>query len=232
MKYSGNIISGIFVKRMNRFIAIVEIDGVEETCHVKNTARCRELLLPGAKVYLEESDNPMRKTRYSLVAVKKGRRLVNLDSQIPNAAAYEWVKTGRFRPDIVNVRREVTFGKSRFDLYAEAMDGTRMFIEVKGVSLVENDVVRFPDAPTERGVKHIYELCEAVKHGYDAYILFVIQMEDVVYFRPNDEMQKELGDALRYAVTQGVRILAMDCKVTPDSMTIHEPVPVRLEYND
>ena len=175
MKYK-NIVKGTFLSRPNRFIAHVLIDGVETTVHVKNTGRCRELLQPRAEVYLERSDNPARKTQYDLVAVKKGRRLVNMDSQIPNAAAYEWISSGAFKRNVTTLRREVTFGNSRFDIYLEYMDddgsARKAFVEVKGVTLEDNDVVRFPDAPTERGIKHIHELVECLKEGYEAYLLF------------------------------------------------------------
>lgn len=230
MKYR-EIVAGRFISRPNRFIAKVEIDGAEETVHVKNTGRCRELLVPDATVYLEVSDNPARKTKYDLVAVEKvkndGTLLINMDSQIPNAAAGEWLKVcGMFSADAV-IMREKTFGKSRFDFYVE--DGDRKaFLEVKGVTLEYDGVAMFPDAPTERGVKHINELVSCAKNGYEAYILFVIQMKGVHSFRPHDEMHPEFGDALRNASANGVKILARDCVVTADSMTVDGEVRVLL----
>ena len=231
MKYK-NIFSGRFISRPNRFIAKVEIDGTEETVHVKNTGRCRELLTEGCTVYLEKSDNPDRKTKYDLVAVEKIRNgktnlLVNMDSQVPNAAAEEWLKkSGLFSSDAV-IRREVTFGDSRFDFYIE--DGERKaFLEVKGVTLESDGIALFPDAPTERGVKHIKELISCIEAGYEAYILFVIQMKEICLFRPNDKMHPEFGEALRNAESSGVKIIAMDCIVTPDSMEIDIPVEIQL----
>ncbi|MBQ7703018.1 MAG: DNA/RNA nuclease SfsA [Firmicutes bacterium] len=231
MKYK-NIVKGEFISRPNRFIANVMIDEVPTTVHVKNTGRCRELLKPGATVYLEKSDNPDRKTLYDLVAVQKAHRLVNMDSQIPNAAAYEWIEAGHFKKDLSLLRREVTFGNSRFDLYLEyndeAGEAHRAFVEVKGVTLEDNDVVRFPDAPTERGIKHIHELAQCLKEGYEAYLLFVVQMKDVKYFEPDRAIHKDFADALKEAAEQGVQVLAYDCEVTEDSMEIRDPVEVRL----
>ena len=227
MKYK-NIFSGRFISRPNRFIAKVEIDGTEETVHVKNTGRCRELLTEGCTVYLEKSDNPDRKTKYDLVAVEKIRNgktnlLVNMDSQVPNAAAEEWLKKGGLFSSDAVIRREVTFGDSRFDFYIE--DGERKaFLEVKGVTLESDGIALFPDAPTERGVKHIKELISCIKSGYEAYILFVIQMKEICLFIPNDKMHPEFGEALRNAESSGVKIIAMDCIVTPDSMEIDVPI--------
>ncbi|MGN0164762.1 MAG: DNA/RNA nuclease SfsA [Lachnospiraceae bacterium] len=231
MKYQ-KVIKGRFVSRPNRFIAKVEIDGVEETVHVKNTGRCRELLIPGCTVFLSVSDNPARKTRCDLVAVLKERTgqsplLINMDSQIPNDATYEWLKKGILFSPGAEVRREVTYGNSRFDFYIE--DGNRrIFMEVKGVTLENNGEVLFPDAPTERGVKHLNELISCIKDGYQAYLLFVIQMQGVHIFRPNDKMHEEFGNALRRAHKAGVQILAMDCEVTADSISLHEAVEVAL----
>ena len=223
-----------FISRPNRFIAKVLIDGKEETVHVKNTGRCRELLTDGCTVYLEESDNPNRKTRYDLVAAEKVRSgapplLVNMDSQIPNAAAEEWLKKGRLFSEQAVIRREYTYGASRFDFRIEDR-GKVSFLEIKGVTLENDGIVSFPDAPTERGVKHIHELIRAKSEGFGAYILFVIQMKEVTEFRPNDTTHKEFGDALREAEKAGVRLLAYDCIVTPDSMTIDRPVSIRTEY--
>ncbi len=230
MKYK-NVVAGRFISRPNRFIAYVEVDGEIHTVHVKNTGRCRELLVPDARVYLEVSDNPARKTKYDLIAVEKerseGAMLVNMDSQIPNAAAGEWLKkSGLFSENAV-IMREKTFGNSRFDFYIE--DGARRaFLEVKGVTLEYDGVAMFPDAPTERGVKHINELVSCTGTGNEAYILFVIQMKGIKCFRPHDEMHPEFGRALRNAARNGVKILARDCIVTPDSMTVDGEIEVIL----
>ena len=230
MKYQ-NVIKAKFIARPNRFIAFCELDGKKETVHVKNTGRCRELLVPDATVYLAVSDNPERKTKYDLVAVEKetarGNIMINMDSQAPNAAAYEWISSGGYFGEGTVVRREVTYGKSRFDLYVEQGE-RRAFVEVKGVTLEHDGVASFPDAPTERGIKHVNELVAAMKDGYEAYILFVIQMKEIHTFKPNDETHKAFGDALRYAAESGVNILAYDCVITPDEMVIDAPVKVKL----
>ncbi|WP_164173743.1 DNA/RNA nuclease SfsA [Ruminococcus flavefaciens] len=234
MKYK-NIKAAEFISRPNRFIAKVLINGSEETVHVKNTGRCRELLTEGCTVYLEESDNPNRKTRYDLVAVEKLRSgkpplLVNMDSQIPNAAAEEWLRKGELFSTQAVIRREFTYGESRFDFRIE--DGGKVsFLEVKGVTLENDGTASFPDAPTERGVKHIHELIRAHKEGFGAYILFVVQMKEIRELRPNDATHRAFGDALRLAEREGVKILAYDCIVTPDSMTIDKPIPIRTELN-
>ncbi len=232
MKYK-NIVKGVFLSRPNRFIAKVLIDGVEETVHVKNTGRCRELLHSGVTVYLEKSSNPNRKTAYDLVAVEKMREgkenlLVNMDSQIPNAAAYEWLKgENPLFSENAKIRREVTFGDSRFDLYVE--DGRqKAFVEVKGVTLEFDGLALFPDAPTERGVKHIMELIKAKEAGYDAYILFVIQMKEIHSFSPHKEMHPDFAKALKLAYDKGVGVMAVDCVVTADSMEIDKEVKVVL----
>lgn len=227
MRYR-NIEEGIFLKRPNRFIAHVEINGRVEVCHVKNTGRCRELLVPGALVFLEKSDNLNRKTQYDLIAVRKGERLINMDSQIPNAAAEEWLKAGNLFGKDARIKREVTYGNSRFDLYIESGQ-RKIFMEVKGVTLEEDGIVRFPDAPTQRGVKHIKELCQCIKDGYEAYIMFVIQMEDVKYFEPNYETHAEFGETLKEAERAGVHILAYSCNVRKDLINIEKPVRVYLE---
>lgn len=232
MKYR-RIKQAEFISRPNRFIANVFIDGVPETVHVKNTGRCRELLSPGCTVYLEGSDNPLRKTRYDLVAVEKIREgapplLVNMDSQIPNSAAEEWLRKGELFSEQAVIKREYKYGASRFDFRIEDK-GMVSFLEVKGVTLEKDGIVQFPDAPTERGVKHIRELIRAKQEGFGAYILFVIQMKEVYEFRPNDIMHPEFGDALREAKMAGVKLLAYDCIVTPDSMTIDKPVRIRME---
>lgn len=234
MKYH-HIRKAEFLSRPNRFIARVLIDGKEETVHVKNTGRCRELLTEGCTVYLEESDNPNRKTRYDLVAVEKLRSgkpplLVNMDSQIPNAAAEEWLRKGELFSKQAEIRREFTYGESRFDFRIE--DGGKVsFLEVKGVTLENDGTASFPDAPTERGVKHIHELIRAHREGFGAYILFVVQMKEIRELRPNDATHRAFGDALRLAEREGVKILAYDCIVTPDSMTIDKPIPIRTELN-
>lgn len=222
-----NTIRGIFKDRPNRFIAHVQIGDQLETVHVKNTGRCRELLVPEAEVILEKSDNPARKTKYDLISVNKEGRWINMDSQAPNKAAEEWVAAGNFFPEKVTVRREKTYGNSRFDLYVES-GKRKAFIEVKGVTLEENNIVRFPDAPTERGIKHLCELMHAAAHGYEAYLLLVIQMKGVRYFEPNRETHPEFGETLKAAADAGVHILAYDCAVTEDSMKICDPIPVRL----
>ncbi len=226
MKYE-NIKEGVFLERVNRFVARVTVDGEEAWCHVKNTGRCRELLLPGTKAIVSENSNPGRKTRYDLISVYKGDRLVNIDSQAPNQAAAEWLKAGGLCPGITKIIREKTWGDSRLDLYAEAGE-RRIFLEVKGVTLEEDGVVRFPDAPTQRGIKHLKELESCLRAGCEAYILFVIQMEGVRYFEPNRAAHPAFADALVSACQAGVRILAYDCLVCPDSMEIHSPVPVLL----
>lgn len=231
MRYK-NITEGKFLSRENRFIAIVEIDGTPVAVHVKNTGRCKELLVPGASVYLEKSDNPERKTQYDLVTIKKGNRLINMDSQIPNAAAEEWIRAGAFKKNISLVKREVTYGNSRFDLYVEYVDDRgilkKAFVEVKGVTLEEYNIVRFPDAPTERGMKHIHELAECLKDGYEAYLLFVIQMKGVRYFEPDRKIHTGFAYALKEAAEKGVQILAYDSEVTKDSMIISDRVEVRI----
>ncbi len=231
MRYK-NVIEAKFLSRPNRFIAQVEIDNTEHTVHVKNTGRCRELLRPGVTVYLSVSDNPQRKTKYDLIAVSKIRNdkaplLVNMDSQTPNDAAEEWLRKGELFSKNAIIRREVRFGNSRFDFYIE--DGDRKaYLEVKGVTQESNGTAKFPDAPTERGVKHIEELIACQDAGFEAYILFVIQMKEISQLMPNDETHPAFGEALRKARDSGVRILAMDCKIEPDSMTIDSPVPVVL----
>lgn len=223
---------GIFLERPNRFIAKVQIDDKIETCHVKNTGRCRELFLPGVEVYVEDHGVlAHRKTRYSVICVKKGSNWVNIDSQVPNKLAVEWLKEGKLFPTINYLKSEVKYGNSRFDIYIEAVD-RKIFMEVKGVTLEENGVARFPDAPTERGVKHIKELMECKKEGYEAYLLFVIQMKGVQYFEPNDTTHKAFGDALREASHNGINILAVDCQVSTDSIIIDEYINVRLDERE
>lgn len=236
MEYK-HIIKGRFLERPNRFIARVEIeDGHDggsrvETVHVKNTGRCLELLQRGACVYLEKSTNPARSTAYDLVAVKKGERLVNMDSQAPNRAVEEWLNGGGFSPEVTFVKPEAAYGNSRFDFYMEAK-GERIFMEVKGVTLEEGGIVRFPDAPSERAVKHVEELIAAKREGYRSIVMFVVQMEDVLYFAPNRKTHPEFADALLKAAQAGVEIIACDCRVKPDSMTVNRPVPIVLSEQD
>lgn len=231
MKYK-NIVKGTFIERPNRFIAYAEIEGKIEKTHVKNTGRCRELLLPGSSVYLEVSDNPDRKTKYDLVAVEKIRDgkaslLINMDSQAPNNAAEKWLKKGNIFSENAIIKREVRYGKSRFDFYIE--DGERKaFLEVKGVTLEENGLALFPDAPTERGIKHIEELISCMDEGYEAYILFVIQMKEMYAFSPNDKTHPDFGGALRKAADKGVKVLAVDCNVGTDYMELDRYIEVRL----
>lgn len=224
MRYT-NIHAAVFRSRPNRFIAIVELDGREETVHVKNTGRCRELLVPGCTVYLEKSENPARRTAYDLVAVNKNGMLINMDAQAPNQVFKEWAGSGGFRDDLSLLRAETTWGDSRFDFYWEAGD-KRGFAEVKGCTLEENGHARFPDAPTERGVKHLRELVQAQREGYHCCVCFVLQMKGCHVFSPNEQTHPEFAAALCDAADAGVQILAVDCIVTPDSLTIDSAVPV------
>ena len=227
MKYP-NIILGRFLRRPNRFIAHVELDGQEVVCHVKNTGRCRELLVPGAAVWLCKSDNSARKTAYDLVAVQKGDLLINMDSAAPNAVFGEFARAGKFLPDTEGVKSEVRYGASRFDFCITA-GGQTHYVEVKGVTLEEAGVVRFPDAPTERGVRHLRELMDAKAAGYGAHAVFVIQMERAGYFTPNERTHPAFAVALREAAEAGVQVHAYTCRVTSDGMEMAEPVPVVLE---
>lgn len=226
MKYE-NIRDGIFISRPNRFIALVDVDGKEEVCHVKNTGRCKELLTPGVKVYLQESKNPERKTKYDLISVYKGEMLVNIDSQAPNKVFGEWIIKSKYFGENSLIKPESKYKNSRFDFYIEA-GGRKIFVEIKGVTLEENNVVKFPDAPTERGVKHIRELVECVREGYEGYIFFVVQMDKNVYFTPNRETHKEFADELIIAEKAGVKIKCVNCEVSKDRLEIKEFVDVRL----
>ena len=228
MKYS-NILQGIFLKRVNRFIAHVLIEQTEHIVHVKNTGRCRELLIPGVVVLLEPAKSPERKTAFSLIAVYKGERLINMDSQIPNHVVFEAIQLGHI-PEIgtaVAMKKEVTYGNSRFDIYFES-EGQKNFIEVKGVTLEEDGITMFPDAPTLRGTKHIYEMMKATEEGYGGTIFFLIQMKDVQCFRPNVTTDQEFAQALKLAATKGVRLLAYDSVVKEDEIIIGDPVPIFL----
>ncbi len=220
------MVSGVFRSRPNRFIAHVEIGGEMQVVHVKNTGRCRELLVPGCRVWCQRADNPARKTQYDLIAVEKGTRLINMDSQAPNRAAGEWLASGGLG-EIDNLRPETTHGDSRFD-FSFTRAGNPCFLEVKGVTLEADGVCAFPDAPTQRGAKHLRGLAEAARQGHGAYVLFVIQMEDVKYLHPNDRTDPAFGTALREAAQHGVQVLAVQCRVTPESMEITEFVPVEL----
>ena len=220
------MIPGRFLARPNRFIAHVEIGGETEVVHVKNTGRCRELLTPGAEVWCQRADNPARKTKYDLITVRKGSRLINMDSQAPNLAAKEWLCSGGLGA-ISDLKAESTHGDSRFD-FSFTKDGRKCFLEVKGVTLENLGVCAFPDAPTERGAKHLRGLAKAVQEGFGGYVLFVIQMADVQYLHPNDATDPNFGKALREAAAMGVEVIAMDCAVTVEEMTIRNPVPVRL----
>ena len=228
MEYK-NIVKGHFLSRPNRFIAKVEIDGREETVHVKNTGRCRELLSPGAVVYVQDwgEAHPGRKTRYDLVTVEKGTLTINMDAQAPNPLFREWAEVGHFVPGLTLLRPETTHGDSRFDFYWEAGQ-RRGFVEVKGVTLEEDGVVRFPDAPTLRGVKHLEELTAARHAGYQAALCFIVQLAGAKYVQPNDVTHPQFGQALRQAAAAGVEVFALGCSVTPDSLTAMDPVPVRL----
>lgn len=226
MKYD-NIKKGIFIDRPNRFIANVEIDGKTEVVHVKNTGRCRELLIPGVTVYVQEFKNTTRKTKFDLIAVCKGSKLYNIDSQAPNKVFGEWILKNGYFGEVEYIKPECKYGDSRFDFYIQAKD-RRIYAEVKGVTLEEDGILMFPDAPTERGVKHIKELCKCVDEGFEAYICFVIQTEKVKYFTPNKRTHPEFAEALLAAKNKGVEILCVNCNVTEDSLEINEFVEVKL----
>lgn len=226
MKYEG-ICKGNFVSRPNRFIANVIIDGRIETAHVKNTGRCKELLIPGAVVYLQRHDNSERKTKWSLISVEKGECIVNIDSQAPNKAVFEWLSQGGLPLDITDIKPEFAYGGSRIDFLVTTRT-ERILIEVKGVTLEKDGVAMFPDAPTERGVRHLKELCDSIGEGFSAMVIFVIQMEGAVCFMPNSLMHKEFADTLSYAGSRGVRILSYDCSVGADYMNIRDEVKVIL----
>ena len=231
MKYN-KMIKAKFIERPNRFVAYCEINGEVEKVHVKNTSRCKELLIPGCEVYLEESNNPSRATRYSLITTKKGERLINIDSQVTNKMVLESLKDKSlvlpgFDEEIELIKPEKTYGNSRFDIYLEGKT-KKAFIEIKGCTLEIDNVVKFPDAKTERGVKHVKELIQAKEDGYLAYIIIVIQMEDVLYFTPNIEKHKEFADVLKEAEEKGVKVLAYDSIVDIDSIKLNKPVKVIL----
>ncbi|HHW49082.1 MAG TPA: DNA/RNA nuclease SfsA [Clostridiaceae bacterium] len=227
MKYK-NIKKGIFVSRPNRFIANVIIDGKAETAHVKNTGRCKELLIEGVNVYCQRNENAGRKTKWSLIGVEKGKRLVNIDSRAPNIVFHEWLLEGNFLKNIKEIKPEFKYKDSRIDFMVET-DTEKALIEIKGVTLEEDGVAMFPDAPTERGVRHIFELCRSLDEGYTAYVIFVIQMKGVRYFTPNVKTHKAFADALVYAEENRVKILAVDCEVGEDRMSIKDEVKVVLK---
>lgn len=222
-----NILPAVFVDRPNRFIAHVELNGKLEVCHVKNTGRCRELLIPGCRVYVQHQSSPTRKTAYDLIAVEKGERLLNMDANAPNRVFNEYVRAGRFLRGWSVIRPETTHGDSRFDFYLES-PGHRLFAEVKGVTLEDDGVMRFPDAPTERGVKHLEGLARCVQEGYEAWAVFVIQTEDVRWMEPNRRTHPAFADAMRQAAQAGVHLLALDCHTEPDRLEICRPVEIRL----
>ena len=229
----------IFKARPNRFVAEVVTSRGREICHVKNTGRCRELLMPDARIWVQRNESPNRKTALDLIAVDKAGTIINMDSQIPNRVAEEWIRSGglthvgqtaealKHYDTTTRIRPETRYGNSRFDLYLE-QGAHRMFLEVKGVTLEKDGIARFPDAPTERGVKHVEELIRCMEDGYDAGILFVIQMKGVHYMEPNDRTHPAFGEVLRRAKKAGVQVLAMDCQVTPESITADQMVEVRL----
>lgn len=219
-----------FISRPNRFIANVELDGTSCVCHVKNTGRCKELLTEGAEIFIQESDNPARKTKYDLISVYKGDRLINMDSMVPNKVFHEWIQRSGYFEDITFIKPEFTYKDSRFDFYIErGSTNKKIFVEVKGVTLEEEGIVLFPDAPTERGVKHLNGLIECVKEGYEAYIVFIIQMKGVLYFTPNRKTHEVFADTLKSASEQGVKLLALDCNVTSDSIWAEEFVDIKLK---
>jgi len=226
MKYR-NSHKGKFIDRPNRFVANVEIDGQLQVCHVKNTGRCQELLLPGTTVYLEKSANVNRKTAFDLVAVEKEDLLINIDSQAPNKVVLEWLQAGGLYSKTATIQPEIKHENSRLDFYIEH-ENRKAFIEVKGVTLEEKGVAAFPDAPTLRGIRHIQHLMDLAKKGYEAYLIFVVQFKPVKYVIPNDMTHPEFGEILRLAAVEGVHVLAYDCMVTPDTMLLDKEVPVRL----
>lgn len=224
MKYQ-QITTGTFLARPNRFIAYVDIEGKTEKCHVKNTGRCKELLIPGAIVYLEKRNQPNRKTQYDVIAVQKGKLLINMDSQAPNKVYAEWAK--EHIEKLRFFKSEVFHGDSRFDFYYET-DTKQTFVEVKGVTLEQDGVVKFPDAPTERGVKHLRGLMQCVKEGYGAEVVFVVQMEEAIYFCPNEETHAAFAKTLREAVEAGVTVRVFTCKVLPDTLEISREMEARI----
>ena len=221
-----------FLARPNRFVALcLMFDGSIQESHVPNTGRCRELLVPGCRVFVQFHNDPRRKTPHTIIAVEKNGILINMDSQAPNRVAEEALRDGSLRltaGEPTLIRREAPYHESRLDFYLEA-PGERLYLEVKGVTLEEEGVVRFPDAPTQRGVRHLRELIRAVGEGYSAAVLFVVQLEEARYFEPNDAAQPEFGETLREAREAGVRLLARSCLVTPLRITLGKEIPIRLK---
>lgn len=217
-----------FINRPNRFIANIEIKDELKVCHVKNTGRCKELLIENATIYVQEFNNTNRKTNYDLISVYKGERLINIDSQAPNKVFHELLLKGKLFENITLIKPECKYKNSRFDFYIEA-DSKKIFVEVKGVTLEENGVVMFPDAPTERGLKHLNELADSIDNGYEAYVCFIIQMKDVLYFMPNYKTHKEFGETLKNVKKKGVNLIAYDCEVTKNSLTAVQRVDIKLK---
>ena len=222
-----NILSATFLSRPNRFIAHVEVNGKLKIAHVKNTGRCKELLIPGTKVILQKFDDPKRKTAYDLINVYKGERLINMDSQAPNKVFLEYLKSGQYIGGITHIKSEAKYGSSRFDFYVDT-GNRKIFIEVKGVTLEENGVSMFPDAPTERGIKHLKELSHCLSDGYEANVVFVVQMSGTRYFTPNNKTHPAFGETLVVAEKAGVKVSAFDCVVTENSLAISKSVMVKL----
>jgi len=226
MKYD-NIKPAKFISRPNRFVANIELNGETVVCHVKNTGRCKELLIPGADVFIQQADNPERKTKYDLISVYKNGMLINMDSQAPNKVFREWAEKSRFFGEITYIKPECKYKNSRFDFYIETSE-RKIFVEVKGVTLENNGIVSFPDAPTERGIKHLCELSDCIKDGFDAYVFFIIQMENAKYFTPDSNNHPEFADALNKACASGVGVYALNCRVSVNELIAHKFVEVRL----
>lgn len=226
MRY-GKVEKAVFLRRPNRFIAQVMLNGEDVTVHVKNTGRCRELLIPGVDVILEMSDNPNRKTKYDIIAVRKGDMLINMDSQIPNEVCLEWLKSSGIFSCSAEYRREVTYGSSRLDIFVSDGD-RRAFVEVKGVTLESDGIALFPDAPTSRGAKHLGELIKALDDGYEAYAVFIVQMKGPREFRVNDSTDPVFAGELRRAAEAGVKIIAVDCVVTEDTITAESEIRINI----
>lgn len=229
---SDNIYECIFVKRLNRFVATVILDGDEIDVHVKNTGRCKELLIPGSKGYLLKSDNSKRKYQYDLISIYKGNDLVNFDSQVPNAVVADYIMSGKLFSNVTKVQREVKFNNSRFDVYVERLNEDeeleKIFVEVKGVTLYDGEYASFPDAPTERGTKHIGELVDAIEEGYKSYIFFLVQTEGITEFKPNEEIDPKFASALRKANKAGVEIFCYNSIITKDDIKIKDKVRVNV----
>ncbi|MCH3965430.1 MAG: DNA/RNA nuclease SfsA [Clostridium sp.] len=230
MEFNKNIVRAKFLKRPNRFEAYVDIDGFNTIVHVPNTGRCREILIPGVSVILREEDGSNRKTKYDIIGAYKNNNIINIDSQIPNNVVAEALKEKRIDRFVKyeKIEREKTFGNSRFDFKLSGTEVKECYLEVKGVTLEENGITRFPDAPTQRGKKHVFELIDVKRSGREAAILFLIQMQNVIYFTPNDKTDKEFGQALRLAYKEGVGIMAYNCNVGEKFITLKDEIEVRL----